>query len=104
MHRFRSFDTLQIQRCDETLTRFGILTGGQLAVTEVALVVTIGEPGCDFPQVVSRVGSQHSAQKDCGARCPAIDQNELHAVTLNVRTRASPGYLLSKPVDRSIYR
>ena len=51
MHRFRSFDTLQIQRSDETLTRFGILTGDQLAVTEVALVVTIGEPGCDFPEV-----------------------------------------------------
>jgi hypothetical protein len=49
MHRFRSFDVLQIQRRDETLTRFGILTSGQLAVTEVALVVTIGDPGCDFP-------------------------------------------------------
>jgi hypothetical protein len=37
------------------------------------------------------------------ARCPAIDQNELHVVTLNVRTRANPGYLFAKPADRSVY-
>ena len=42
---------LQILRRDETLARFGIAAGGQLAVTEVALVVTIGEPGCNFPKV-----------------------------------------------------
>jgi hypothetical protein len=95
---------LQIQRRDETLARFGIATGSQLAVTEVAPVITIGEPGCDFPQVSlpDRLTAQRT--EGLGARCPAIDQNELHAVTLNVRTRASPGYLLAKPVDRLFYR
>jgi hypothetical protein len=34
-----------------TLARFGMTRGGKLAVTEVALIVTIREPGCDFPQV-----------------------------------------------------
>src|SRR6266581_5973644 len=74
---------LQIQRREETLARFGIPAGGQLAVTEVALVVTIGEPGCDFPQV--SLADRLTAQRTEGlwARCPAIDQNELHAVTLN---------------------
>jgi hypothetical protein len=58
MHRFNSFDEkeyvsppLQIQRRDETLARFGIATGGQLALTEVAPVVTIGKPSCDIPKV-----------------------------------------------------
>ena len=34
-----------------TLARFGMTRGGKLAVTEVALMVTVREPGCDFPQV-----------------------------------------------------
>src|SRR3954468_6207979 len=95
---------LQIQRRDETLARFGIAAGGQLAMTEVALVVTIGEPGCDFPQV--GLADRLAAQRAGGLRagCPAIDKNELHAVTLNLRTRANPGYLFANPADRSIYR
>jgi hypothetical protein len=31
--------------------RFGMTRGGKLAVTEVAPMVTVREPGCDFPQV-----------------------------------------------------
>jgi hypothetical protein len=75
---------LQIQRSDETLARFGIATGGKLVVTEVTLVVTIGEPGCDFPEV--SLPDRLTAQRTEGlwARCPAVDQNELHVVTLNV--------------------
>ena len=95
---------LQIQRRDETLARFGIAAGGQLAVTEVALVVTIGEPGCDFPHVSlsDRLTAQRTER--FWARCPAIDQNELHAVTLNVQREPIAGYLLATPVDRPTYR
>jgi hypothetical protein len=99
MRRFRSSDdkefvsgsALQIQRRVETLARFGGPTGGELALTEVALVVTIGEPGCDFPYVglADRLTAQHT--EGLWARCPAIDQNELHGVTLNLRARANPG-------------
>ena len=34
-----------------TLGRFGMPLGGKLAVTEVTLVITVSEPGCNFPQV-----------------------------------------------------
>ena len=73
-------------------------------MAEVAPVVTIGEPGCDFPHV--SLPDRLTAQRTEGlwARCPAIDQNELHAVTLNVQRGLIPGYLLAKPADRPIYR
>ena len=73
-------------------------------VTEVAPVVTIGEPGCDFPQIShpDRLTAQRTER--FWARRPAIDQNELHAVTLNVQREPISGYLLAKPVDRPIYR
>jgi hypothetical protein len=78
----------------------GIAAGGQLAVTEVALVVTIGEPSCDFPQV--SLPDRLTAQRTEGfwARCPAIDQNELHAVTLNVRRELIPD-ICWQLIDRS---
>ena len=69
-------------------------------MTEVALVVAIGEPGCDFPQV--SLPDRLTAQRTEGlwARCPAIDQNELHAVSLSTYERALIlGHLLSKPVE-----
>ena len=73
-------------------------------MTEVALVVTVSEPGRNFPQVSPP--DRLTAERTGGlrARCPVIDQNELHAVTLNVRKRVMLGVKLAKPVGRSIYR
>ena len=77
--------------------------GGKLAVTEVALVVTVSEPGRNFPQVSPPDGLTAERTEGLRARCPVIDQNEPHAATLNVRKRVMPGVKLAKPLGRSIY-
>ena len=73
-------------------------------MTEVALVVTVSEPGRNFPQVSPPDRLTAERTEGLRARCPVIDQNELHAVTLNVRKRVMLGAKLAKPVGRSIYR
>ena len=73
-------------------------------MTEVALVVTVSEPGRNFPQVSPPDRLTAERTEGLRARCPVIDQNELHAVTLNVRKRVMAGVKLAKPVGRSIYR
>jgi hypothetical protein len=82
-----------------TPSRFGMARGGKLAVTEVALMVTVREPGCDFPQEVSPMGSQHSAQTDCG-------RGVLPLTKRNFMPRPSTyeSEPLAMPVDRSTYR
>ena len=61
--------------------------GGKLAVTEVALVVTISEPGRNFPQVSPPDRLTAERTEGLRARCPVIDQNELHAATLSYTWR-----------------
>jgi hypothetical protein len=73
-------------------------------VAEVAVVVTVSEPGHNFPQVSPSDRLMAERTEGLRARCPVIDQNELHAATLNVRKRVMPGVKLAKPVGRSIYR
>ena len=63
--------------------------GGKLAVTEVALVVTVSEPGRNFPQVSPPDRLTAERTEGLRTRCPVIDQNELHAAILNVRKRVS---------------
>jgi hypothetical protein len=54
-------------------------------MSEVALVATEGEPGCDFPQ--ASLGDRLVAERAERLRvqCAVIHQNELHAATLNVQ-------------------
>ena len=72
--------------------------GGKLAVTEVALVVTVSEPRRDFPQVTPPDRLTAERTEGLRARCPVIDQNELHVATLNVRQRVVPGGRRARPV------
>ena len=78
--------------------------GGKLAVTEVALVVTVSEPGRNFPQVSPPDRLTAERTEGLRARRPVIDQNELHVATLNVRKRVMPGVKWANPVARSAYR
>jgi hypothetical protein len=48
-------------------------------VTEVALVVAVSEPGGDLPQVGPPDMLTAERAEGLLARCPVIDQNELHA-------------------------
>src|SRR3954447_8075017 len=94
----RRFAALRLCRHEHESTRRAVpLSSGSAdpAVTSVALVVTIGEPGCDFPQV--SLPDRLTAQRTEGlwARCPAIDQNEFHAATLNIQRRDHPSLVLS---------
>jgi hypothetical protein len=69
-------------RRHDTIGRFGMTLGGKLAVTEVALMVTVREPGRNFPQVSPPDRLTAERTEGLRARCPVIDQNELHAATL----------------------
>jgi len=76
---------------------------GKLAVTEVALVVTVSEPSRNFPQVSPPDRLTAERTEGLRARCPVIDQNEFHAATLNVRKRVMPGgKWANQLVDQSI--
>src|SRR6478672_4826337 len=48
----------------------------KLAVTEVALVVTVSEPGRNSPQVSPPARLTAERTEGLRARCPVIDQNE----------------------------
>jgi hypothetical protein len=52
--------------------------GGKSSVTDVALVIAVGEPCCDFSQVAlpDRLTAQRTERLRAG--CPAIDQDEFH--------------------------
>jgi hypothetical protein len=52
-------------RGHNTLARFGMPRGGKLAVAEVALMVTVREPGCDIPQVSLADRLTAYSPKDC---------------------------------------
>jgi hypothetical protein len=73
-------------------------------VTEVALVVTVSEPGRNFPQVRSPDRLTAERAEGLRARRPVIDQNELHAATLNVGKRVVPGGKWANQLVDSIYR
>jgi hypothetical protein len=72
-------------------------------VTEVALVVAISEAGRNLPQVSSPDRLTAERTERLRARRPVIDQNELHAATLNVRKEVVPGgKWANQSVDQSI--
>ena len=55
---------------------------------DVARVVTVREPGSDFPQVgfPNRLTAERTEALQ--PRCPPVDQNEFYGATLDVRKRA----------------
>jgi hypothetical protein len=72
-------------------------------VTEVALVVAVSEPGRNFPQVSPPDRLTAERTEGLRVRRPVIDQNELHAATLNVRERVCAcGKWTDQLVDQSI--
>jgi hypothetical protein len=74
-----------------------------IAVIDVTIVIAVGEPRCDFAQVVSPIGSQHSAQKDCGlgvlpfttmnfmCRLPMRSRSLINSIVRSRRTAPSYG-------------
>ena len=62
--------------------------GGKLAVPDVARVVTVREPGGDFPQVGLPDRFTAERTKALQPRYPAVDQNKFHGAALDARKRA----------------
>jgi hypothetical protein len=60
-------------RRHDTLARLKMPLGGKLAVTEVALVVAVSEPGRNFPQVSPPDRLTAERTEGLRARCPVID-------------------------------
>src|ERR1700704_6869049 len=67
--------------------------GGKSSVTDVALVIAVGEPCCDFSQVAlpDRLTAQRTERLRAG--CPAIDQDEFHVSPPSLHLSSTP----SKP-------
>src|SRR5262249_54797187 len=84
---------------EKILTWFGMRGSDKLAVTEVALVVTIGEPGCDFPQVAfphgltAQLTERFCARTDprpCKELCRAWQEGSRMRITRMVQSSSLP--------------
>jgi hypothetical protein len=66
-------------------------------MTDIALVVAVGEPRCDLPQVAS--SDRFTAPRTKGSRpgCPAIHQDELHVPLPNEKQNTGSRELIADP-------